>query len=249
MKIALLAPSDKTFIKEFLPEIDEDILPSGYMGAPFIGALINEFMLLGHEVAAVTTTKAIGNDYSIKSFKNGNFSWTVVPFRPNSVKNNGKKRGRILDGFAYEQKKMVEIIKEIHPDFVHAHWSYEFDGAAIKSKFPYLITVHDNPFVILKYFKNLYRFGRLLMAESNLKKVKFATTVSPYMVDYVAKRCEKVEVVPNPIKIFYSKDEVNHFIEKKISSLDAPRIFMVNNGWEERKNGKKGLIAFQSLQK
>jgi glycosyltransferase involved in cell wall biosynthesis len=249
MKIALLAPSDKSFVKEFLSNSDKETLPKGYMGAPFIGTLINEFLLLGHEVVAITTTEAIENDYSIKHFKNRNFSWIVVPFRPNSIKNNGKRLGRILDGFAFEQRQMVKVIKEIQPDFVHAHWSYEFAGAAIKSKLPFLITVHDNPFVILKYFKNVYRFGRLLMAEYNLKKVKFATTVSPYMLEYVSKRCENVEVIPNPIKINFTKENIKELIKEKISTLNSPRIFMINNGWEKRKNGKKGLIAFKFLQK
>lgn len=247
MKIALLAPSDRTFIKDFLPEINENNLPIGYAGAPFIGTLIYEFLKLGHEVVVVTTSNALNGDYSIKEFSSDRFSWNVVPARPNPIKNNGRKMGRILDGFAHEQKEMIKVLEKSQPDFVHAHWSYEFAGAAIKSNFPYLITVHDNPYVILKYFKNFYRFGRLLMAESNLKKISFATTVSPYMLPYVEKRCNNVKIIPNPIQINYTKKDIEQLVETKLKDMVSPRIFMVNNGWDERKNGKTALLAFQML--
>ncbi len=249
MKIVLLAPSDKSFIKNFLPNINEDTLPLGYTAAPFIGTLIKEFLSRGHEVCAITTAMALKNDYKIKEFSHEKFEWVVVPYRPHSVRFNGKKVGRILDGFAYEQKQLIKVLNKVNPDIVHAHWSYEFAGAAIKSKFPYLVTVHDNPFVVLKYFRNFYRFGRLIMAESNLRKLDFATTVSPYMVNYVSKRCRNVKVVPNPIQIDYSIKEIEEFINNRIENLEAPRIFMINNGWDERKNGKKALLAFKTLLK
>ncbi|WP_010136851.1 glycosyltransferase family 4 protein [Ochrovirga pacifica] len=247
MKIALLAPSDKSFIKDFLPKDDLNFLPDGYSGAPFIGTLLKEFLDMGHEVVAITTTKAIDGDYEVKSFINDKFSWHVVPYRPNSLKKNGNKLGRIVDLFAFEKEKMKSIIQDVKPDIVHAHWSYEFAGAAIKSGYPYLVTIHDNPFVILKYFKNLYRFGRLLMAEMNLKKVDKATTVSPYMLGYANKRCKQVKVVPNPIQIEYYIDEVKKMIDDRISTIGSPRIFMINNGWDERKNGKSALLAFKNL--
>ncbi|WP_397445422.1 glycosyltransferase family 4 protein [Polaribacter sp. R77954] len=249
MKIALLAPSDRSFIKEFLPNVNIDHLPLGFSGAPFIGTLIRDFIDFGHTVCAITTTKAINDDYSIKRFTYNNFTWVVVPYRPASIKMNGKKIGRILDFYAYEQNQMLKVLNQGNPDFVHAHWSYEFAGTAVKFKTPYLVTVHDNPFVVLRYFKNLYRFGRLLMAEQILKKVRNASTVSPYMFDYVKKRIENVKVIPNPIKVQYSFTEVKTMIDIKLGSLNAAKIMMVNNGWDQRKNGKKALESFTIIQK
>lgn len=249
MKIVILAPSDKSFIKEFLPNQNFEKLPLGYSGAPFIGTLIQELLLLDHSVIAITTSMAINNNYEIQQFTYKNFTWVVVPSRPSSINMNGRKLGRILDFFALEQKNMLKSLMDFSPDIVHAHWSYEFAGVAIKSGFPFLITIHDNPFVIFKYFKNLYRFGRLIMAEKNLKKVIYASTVSPYMLEYATERCTEVRVIPNPIQIRFTLDQIIHNVEIKSKSLYAPRIIMINNGWDQRKNGKKALMAFKIIQK
>lgn len=249
MKIAILAPSDKSFIKEFLPNQDFEKLPFGYSGAPFIGTLIRELLLLNHSVIVVTTSTAVDNDYETQKFSHKNFTWIVVPSRPSSIRMNGKKIGRILDFFALEQKNMLKSVVGLSPDIVHAHWSYEFAGVAIESGFPFLVTIHDNPYVILKYFKNIYRFGRLIMAEKNLKKVIYATTVSPYMLEYANKRCREVQVIPNPIQIKLTLDQIESNAQIKSRSLYSPKIIMINNGWDKRKNGKKALMAFKILQK
>lgn len=249
MHIAILSPSDRSFISKFLPNIDADILPEGYFGAPFIGTIIEELLSLNHRVTAITTTKAKNEDYEVKKYNNGNFTWIVVPSRPHSIRNNGRKMGRIVDFYSLERKSIVKSIKEICPDIVHAHWSYEFAGAAIKSGFPYLVTIHDNAFQVFRYFKNGYRFGRLLMSEQILKKVKFASTVSPYMLAYAQKRCRSVKIVPNPTVISAGISNVELLINEKLESLSAPRILMINNGWDARKNGLSGLQAFAQLHK
>ncbi|MBT4836446.1 MAG: glycosyltransferase family 4 protein [Methylococcales bacterium] len=248
MHIAILAPSDRTFISHFLPDQDVNDLPIGYVGAPFIGTLITELLNNHHQVTAITTSVAINNDYTVKKFTADNFSWIVVPQRPRSLSMNEKKIGYILDFFSDEQKIMVDCIRGISPDFVHAHWSYEFAGAAIKSELPCLITVHDNAFKVLRFFKNLYRFGRLLMSEHILKQVRFASTVSPYMLAYTQKRCASVKVIPNPVVIDASLVEIEAAAGIKSQSLTAPRLIMINNGWNERKNGMCALLAFKQVQ-
>jgi hypothetical protein len=196
MHIVILAPSDRSFIIKFFPDLDEEKLPVGYSGAPFIGTVISELLEKSHQVTAITTSVAINNDYEVKRFTRGNFSWIVVPARPRSFRRNGKKRGRMLDFFAYEVKQMSKEVQAIQPDFIHAHWSYEFAGAALKSVFPSLVTVHDNAFKVLIYFRNAYRFGRMLMGELNLKKVRFASSVSPYMETYVKRNIKELRIIP-----------------------------------------------------
>ena len=248
MRIVILAPSDKTFIKRFLNENFEE-LPNGYIGAPFIGTLIEELLNRNHEVIAITTTVSIDNNYEIKEFCNNNFKWVVVPARPNSIRLNNKKLGRIIDFFAYERKQMLKAVLQYKPNFVHAHWSYEFAGVAVKSGFPFLVTIHDNPYKILRYFKNVYRFGRLIMSELILKQIHFASTVSPYMLPYAERKCTTVKVIPNPIKINNSIEQIENLINLRKDSLSLPKIMMINNGWDKHKNGKKGLLAFQELQR
>lgn len=248
MKIALLAPSHKSFISGFLPNVSIAELPEGYNGAPFIGILITELLALGHSVIAITTSTAIINNYQIKEFSNGNFKWIVVPARKHTLNFNAKKLGKILDFYALEQKAMKLAILENHPDFVHAHWSYEFAGAAIKSKLPSLITVHDNAFQVAKYFKNAYRLGRLLMSELILRKIKYASTVSPYMLPYVKARCHTVRVISNPVNVILNETEVLATIQKRLTSQYF-KIVMIMNGWDKRKNGKVGVEAFDLIKK
>lgn len=248
MRIVILAPSDKSFIKRFLNENFEE-LPDGYRGAPFIGTLIEELLSKNHEVIAITTTVAIDDKYEIKEFCNNNFKWVVIPARPHSIRLNNKKLGRILDLFAYEQKQMLKAVLQYKPDFVHAHWSYEFAGVAVKSGFPFLVTIHDNPYKILRYFKNVYRLGRLIMSELILKKVHFASTVSPYMLPYAKRKCPTIKVISNPIKIYKSLEQIENLIIIRKEALSSPKIIMINNGWDMHKNGKKGLLAFQELQR
>lgn len=248
MHIAILAPSHRSFISQFLPNQDLNNLPLGFAGAPFIGTLITELLNQNHQVTAITNSRVVNNDYTVKKFNGGNFSWIVVPQRPHSFRMNGNKIGYILDFFAYEQNLMASCIREIAPDFVHAHWSYEFAGAALKSGLPCLVTVHDNANKVLRFFKNLYRFGRLLMAEYNLNKVRFASTVSPYMQAYTEKRCKAVKVIANPVLISASATEIAANVLIKSQTLAAPRLIMINNGWNSLKNGMSALLAFKQLQ-
>lgn len=248
MHIAILAPSDSSFIIKFLPDQDVNNLPMGYPGAPFIGTLITELLNQNHQVTAITTSPAINNDYTVKVFSYGNFRWIVVPKRLHSFRMNGNKLGYILDFFAYEQNQMASCVSDIAPDIVHAHWSYEFAGTAIKSGFPCLVTVHDNAFQILRFFKNAYRFGRLLMSEHILKQVRFASTVSPYMLPYTEKRCKSVRVIPNPVLIDSTASEIDAVVLNKSQTLAEPRLVMINNGWDERKNGISALLAFKQVQ-
>jgi glycosyltransferase involved in cell wall biosynthesis len=247
MHIAILSPSDRSYISKFLPKENFDELPIGYSGAIFIGTIIKELLAQNHTVTAITTSVALNNDYSTKSFKNGNFTWIVVPSRPHSIRMNGKKLGRIVDFFAQEIRELAKAIKSVNPDIVHAHWSYEFAGAAVKSGYPYLVTVHDNAFKILKFLKNSYRFGRLLMSEVILRKANHTSTVSPYMLSYVKKRCEKVKVIPNPVPVKIDEQQVEMLINERLTSLISPKIVMVNNGWNKIKNVKVALIAFSQL--
>jgi glycosyltransferase involved in cell wall biosynthesis len=245
MHIAILSPSDRSFIINFLPGYNLNDLPPGYSGAPFIGILIAELLKQNHRVTAITTTVSQQNDYTVKQFHSGNFSWYVVPFRPHAFQMNGHKIGRILNLYRYEQKQLINVLKTVSPDIVHSHWSYEFTGAAVKANFPYLVTVHDNAFQILKYFRNAYRFGRLIMSEYILRKVRFASTVSPYMKSYVEHRCKFVKVIPNPVNIEYSALEIEQMITNRLTTIHKPKICMINNGWDRRKNGETGLLAFK----
>jgi len=247
MKIAILAPSHSSFIKEFLPNHQFENLSIGYAGATFVGTIIKELLLRNHEVIAITTNPANDGKYEIQKFTNNKFTWYVVPSRPNSFRLNGTKLGRIVDFFSYEVNLMSKILIDLKPDIVHSFWSYEFTAAAKQSQLPFLATIEDNAFVILKYFKNFYRLGRLIMSERILKNVKHLTTVSPYMVNYCKRHGANVKVIPNPTPIIYKNLDIDGFIQARIEQFPQFKIVMINNGWDTRKNGKCGLLAFKLL--
>ena len=249
MHIAILAPSHKSFIINFLQNHNVEDLPDGYFGAPFIGSIILELLKKGHQVTAITTSTSVKGVYSTQNYCNGRFSWIVIASRPRSFRFNGLMFGRMIDFYSIEQKKIVDSLLIIKPDIIHAHWSYEFAGAAIKSGVPFLVTVHDNAFVVLRYFKNVYRFFRLLMSEKYLKKIKYASTPSPYIFKYVRKRCDIVKIIPNPVPVLLKQTEVFYLVESKIKSLEFPVISMIFNGWNNLKNGKNALKGFEILLK
>ena len=249
MKVCIISPSDRSFISEFLSNYAYNVLPNGYAGAPFIGTLIKELLQKGIEVVAITTSDIEMGDSTIKEFSNGNFKWIVVPQRKHAFRFNGFKFGRMLDFFYTERKAMLKMVKRNKPDIIHAHWGYEFAHVALSSHLPYLITLHDNPFKIAKYYKNSYRYFRLFYAEYLVRKMKFMSTVSPYMESYISRTKGNYRIIPNPINISNDYADIKSLINKRLDALDNLKIVMILNGWDKRKNGMNGMLAFQLVQK
>jgi glycosyltransferase involved in cell wall biosynthesis len=247
MKIVLLAPSHRSFVAKYLPYNQEDLLPYGGYGAPFVGLLISELLARGHEVVSITTSMASDHDYTVKEFCHGKFKWIVVPERKHSVRFNKRRLGRIVDLFSLERRLLREAVLRENPDFVHAHWSYEFAGCLKGVDIPHLVTVHDNAFKVFRYMTNLYRFLRLIMSEMYLRRIRFTSTVSPYMEEYVRKRCENVQVIPNPTVFDYTEEAVEEMIKNRVGGLTSPRLIMIMNGWSKLKNGDAALLAFNLI--
>ena len=250
MRIALLAPTHKSFTAKLLNIEDSSMLPEGYFGAPFLHDIIDGLLRKGHEVIAITTSFADNADFSVKTFQYQNFTWVVVPMRRHAFRFNKFKWGRMLDFYAIERRLILEQIKQYKPDLVHAHWGYEFAHCAIASQLPHLITLHDNPFVIIRFQKSLYRIFKLVYAVYLINKIKFSSTVSPYMLKYVSSKNKACRLIPNPVPISLKKDEVIKLIESRKNTLTTnPNFVMIINGWDSRKNGRNGLLAFKLIQK
>ncbi len=57
----------------------------------------------------------------------------------------------VRDGFRQERKLMEAALQESDADVCHAHWTYEYGMAAVKQDIkPFVVTVHDHSFNILK---------------------------------------------------------------------------------------------------
>jgi len=244
MKIGIAGPISTESVKELL-EGDISALPLGYTGAPFLGTLIKTLIKKGHQVSAYTLDMSLPpRQLQPLCVEGHNFKIYYSPLRKHSIRPNARYLGRSLDFFYREIQSLKTAMQIDQPDIVHAHWSYEFALAAIYSKIPYLITCHDSPLQVLKYMPNHYRFGRLLMAIWVFKKAKALTAVSPYLKDEITKFTNaEIVVIPNPTP----REPIKPEIDESLLDLSAPKIVMISNGWENRKNAKPALLAFNKL--
>ena len=223
-------------------------LPRGYAGAPLLGTLIGELLRRGHRVSAFTLSSDLPLDPQATVVARGpGFELHCCPMRPRAWPLNGHRPGRIVDLYAFERHGLERAIAQAQPDLVHAHWSYEFAWAALRSGLPHVVTCHDSPFVIARFQRDFrhgaYRWLRAGMAWHVLRRARHVTTVSPYMVGQVQPLCRvRVSVVPNPIA-------QQAFARPRVAQPGRQRVLMVANGWDVRKNGQAALRAFALLAK
>jgi L-malate glycosyltransferase len=244
MHIGICAPIATSDVQHLL-QANFSVSPRGYAGAPFLGTLITELIHRGHRVSAFTLSSDMPLERDgIVVLRGPAFELHCCPMRPRAWPFNGRLPGRIVDLYAFERRALEHAIANARPDVIHAHWSYEFAWAALRSGLPHVITCHDSPFVIARFQRDFrhggYRWLRALVAWHVLRQAKHVTTVSPYMVGQIQPMCRPdvtVCLVPNPIS-----NEA--FVQRQIATVGGARVLMVANGWDLRKNGQAALRAF-----
>jgi glycosyltransferase involved in cell wall biosynthesis len=85
-------------------------------------------------------------------------------------------------------------------DVVHAHWTYEFAAAALDRDANSLITAHDSPWTVLRYYRQLYRVFRLGMAWRVARRGRHLTVVSPWLAERWNRQMRysgTIAVIPN----------------------------------------------------
>lgn len=244
MKIAIVGPIATENIAGFL-DGETSHLPPGYGGAPLLATLIGELLKRGHEVSGFTTSTGcpLAADKWIAA-EGHRFRMHYCALRPHSFRPKNGYPGRATDFFGLERACLQRAIESVAPDVVHAHWSYEFALAAIATGLPHVVTCHDAPQVVLKYSPNLYRLARYFMARRVLSRAQYLTAVSPYLQQKLETYARvPITVVPNPL--------LGHPSERGAAPRHYdpahPRIAMVLNGWDARKNPKPALRAFAAL--
>ena len=241
MHIAILAP---IATEDLLSEAVRQNLgsyPKGYEGAPLTSALINEYVSRGHRVLAITTDSNMAENEPPFVYTATLLTFIVIPSRRHTFRFQNNRPGRALDCYRFERKRMVDMLKAHQPEVTHAHWSYEFAMAALAYTPGALITIHDDPWVILKYMKTPLRFIRLLMAQYVFYRGRRFTTISPYMADAIKRFIPTgITVIPNPLT---TPDY------QPSPQTPAPRVIAaIVNGWDKRKNGERLLLAFKAIQ-
>ncbi len=245
MRIGIAGPVATEDVSSHLSDGGKD-LPRGYGGASLLGTLISTLIERGHEVSAYTLDAVSPSIRQTVIATGPSFKLYIVPFRPHSLRFNGKRLGRMLDFFKEEREALRRAMETDKPDVVHAHWSYEFALAAIETKMPHLITCHDSPLKVLRYIPTIYRLGKFFMAKEVFKKGRAFTTVSEYLKEEIQRYTRvPIDVVPNPAPNGLFK---NTFVERRgCFDSERPKIAMILNGWQARKNPKPAIRAFALL--
>lgn len=232
MKITLCAPVDIHWLARF-SGVDATHLAEGY-GSTATTPLVIELLRRGHEVTIYTLSHSLPVELSLKW---GNLRLFV---------GSGRQYGAIRNLFKPEIAYLERVIRQDRPAFVNAHWTYEFGMAALRSGVPTVVTIHDLPWNVLRYFRDRYRFGRLLMAYMVAARATRYTAVSHDAARHFARFMRpgaKIRTIPN-----FLNDAV---LDKSTGPREHPAgplvYASVLQGWTRRKNPKASLRAFSLL--
>lgn len=214
---------------------DKSNWPKGMGGVP-VNHLINALLEKGYKLSVFSSSPeiAIGDSFE---WHEENLSIYMGPHR-------GRPRYVCRDFFAVESNYIKNAILKAQPDFVHAHWQYEWALGALKSGISTLVTCHDSPLHVLKAQPDLYRLYRLIMSFIVIRKATHLTTVS----DNCAKGLQfisskKITIIPN-----FEPDVIFNY-HKPFRVLGSEiSIAMINNGFTTLKNVTVGILAFEQFQ-
>jgi glycosyltransferase involved in cell wall biosynthesis len=173
MNILLMGPTETAAIQS-ATGLDFSGAPAGTAQTP-LAPLAASLLALGHEVTVLSFDPTIAARVQIRR---GRLTLVYCPLR---APPHFRTRVRSLDLFAREIAGFEEVIRDIDPDIVHAHWTYEFAEAAVRSKYPHLVTMHDLGWNYLFIFQDIYRLMRLVMKYRVMPRIKNLTCVAPFM--------------------------------------------------------------------
>ena len=232
--IAICAPVDLHGLARFSGERIEQIPPG--LGSTATTPLIIELLRRNHDVAVYTLSPDLPE---AQVYIWGKLRVVVGPWRGS---------GRARNFFRPEIGFLKRAIQADKPSFIHAHWTYEFALGALASGVPSLITIHDLPWNVLRYFRDPYRAVRLLMAYTVAAKGQKFTAVSEDAARHFRRYMHpgaNIAVISNfipQIVLAKSKGPQAH--------PQRPLIFAtVLQGWSQQKNPKAALRAFQLLRR
>ena len=220
-------------------------LPLGYSGAPLLATLIAELLRQGNRVSAFTLSSDMPLNGGVAVAYGKNFALHYIPMRSHAWRPNGSRLGRIVDFFGFEREQLQRAINQAAPEVVHAHWTYEFALAALQTGLPLVVTCHDSPYKVARFYsrekpsQSLYRWLRAIMARKVLRQARCVTAVSPYMRDEVQGMTRvPIAVVANPV------DTLALALGKVRTVPSSQRFAMACNGWQARKNPQPAMKAF-----
>src|SRR5690606_12000712 len=223
MKIGIAGPIDLQLLN-----IKEKSFPRTY-AYPLTSYLINGLMERGHEVVAFTVSGDIDKPTTIKASNQLTICLGL----------SDHHAGRRF--FKREIESLRQLMQQEEPDIIHAHWTYEFALAAIKSGLPHVVTIHDNAFMIMKHNFDPYRLIRWIINFQAIERADRLIANSDYIYSTLSgKSKSKARVIYN----FYP----NALIRPPAANKPAEKYLVtVSHDFNRTKNIDTALRAFALL--
>jgi glycosyltransferase involved in cell wall biosynthesis len=226
--VAIAGPATPNLLLDLLNNTPSGPVPAGSGGTP-VNALARALVSAGHRVTLVSLSPDLENPWRAE----GPLLGVICrPIRP-------RARHRAQDFFKLERQNVLAGLREISPDVVHAHWTYEYGCAALASGLPSLVTVHDAPVTILRYHRDVYRLVRLVLACRVRMAGPALTAVSPYAAERWSREMRDSRlpvVIPNLAPQFS--------VQPRVDRTDAAVVVMLGSA-APLKNIAAGLAAFR----
>ena len=212
---------------------------------PLIGQIAANLLQRGHRV----TVFAGGLDIArTVAFKKDALEVIVTPWRCKNA---------AYDFYREERKNLCAVMDASSCDIIHAHWTYEFAAAAQQSGKPTLVTAHDAPLAIQKYFITtraaVFWLMRMGLGAKVIRNAAMLTAVSPYVARHIEKwfhpRCP-VQVIPNgiPDDLFtLGENRLETHVRANAPATGDTKPFIIASileGFGKRKNATTGIAAF-----
>ena len=232
MKIAVCGPIDTDLLRQRLG-LRLDGAPPG-LGSTAANIEIIELRRRGYCVTAVTEDPSINTPLR---FDEGELQIRYVPRRQCA-------RQLALDFFRREVRYMAQELNDAKPDIIHAHWSYQYALAGLRTGLPLVISCRDSPWDIFLQFRDRYRFIRLLMAIQVFRRGRVFTAVSPYIKNRINWMLNgQCTVVPNGV------DEDSIRRRPRTAIRNANPVLVTLGDTSRRKNVSAALAAFAIIRR
>ena len=232
MHIGVAGPCSLGPLAEWLRERDLADLPATH-SFPQIGELAANYLRRGHRVSVYTSSFALHDTLRLDC---GPLKLRIVPRRVS-------RRSLALSLFAEERKRLHAEMQCDKPDVIHAHWLYEYAWSALAYSRSAVVTAHDGPVSVLRYYHHpdwLFREG---MSLRTLREAEIVTAVNPELAAELApfrgRSRTPVVIVPNGI------DRPQELLQPGADPADGAITWVsIASGVDHRKNTSTALRAF-----
>ena len=174
-KIGICSPINVRNFSKYLEIENPDYLNLG-IGEDAVNRLITGLLESGSQIEVFTLDTKVTEPLTING---DNIVIHIFPLR---------EKNKALDIFKKEISYLEEAINKSDINIIHAHWTYEYAIAAIKSNKPHVITVRDYAIkVLINHKDKIYRLLRYFMNEYVLVNSSNLIANSLYIKEYLDK--------------------------------------------------------------